>query len=87
MAKLSQSKAASGVAMSYLKYDAMIMACALRSGVSVIVTTDPDHHPLAQTTGIQAHHPSEYKHEQTSLFDTLLPPVAMMKAPSKLQGK
>ena len=67
MAKLHQSKATSGASLTYLKYDAMIMACALRSGAPVFVTTDTDHHPLARATGIQIEHPRAYKAAQMTL--------------------
>lgn len=67
MAKLHQTKAASGATLTYLKYDAMIMACALRSGATVFVTMDEDHHALAPATGIQIQHPKSFRTAQLSL--------------------
>lgn len=71
MGKLHVSKAASGASLTYLKYDSMIMACALRSGVPVFVTMDSDHHPLAKDTSIRVEHPSAFRAPQRTIFDLL----------------
>jgi hypothetical protein len=74
MARLHQSKLASGSSVSYLKYDSMIMACAIRSGAAVLVTMYSDHHPLAHLTSIRVEHPKAFRKAQLTLDE--VPAVA-----------
>ena len=67
-AKLNNAKTATNLSLTYLKYDAMIFACAIRGKAQEFVTTDPDHHPLASNTNILVRHPSEYEERQMSLL-------------------
>lgn len=71
-AKLSEAKTSLGVSISYLKYDAMILACAIRSRTAVMVAIDGDHTKLAVDTGFEVRHPEWYQvapRAQRGLFD------------------
>lgn len=73
MAKLCHTKSEAGLPLTYLKYDSMIFACAMRGRVEVLVTLDPDHHVLAKHTNISVKQPHEFEAAQTSLFDVFNP--------------
>lgn len=71
MAKLHNTKTETGLSVTYLKYDSMIFACAIRGRAEALITLDTDHHPLSQHTGISVKHPSEFESAQISLLSRL----------------
>jgi hypothetical protein len=68
MAKLHTTSQASGLTLTYLKYDAMITACALRCRTKNLVTLDSDHSVMAHQLGLEVRHPSHYASPQTELL-------------------
>lgn len=69
MAKLHEVQLASGASLSYLKYDAMISACALRCRTRTLIALDSDHVVLARGLGLNVLHPREFADPQIPLFD------------------
>lgn len=68
MAKLHQAKAEGGRSVTYLKFDAMILACALRSRTKILVTLDTtDHAALAKDLPITIRAPEHFLDKQTVL--------------------
>ena len=63
MDKIRQSQDATGCSLTYLKYDAMIAACALRWEAEVIIAIDGDHFKMASAIGIPVRSPLEYIQE------------------------
>jgi hypothetical protein len=53
--------------LSYLKYDAMIAACARRWEAECIVALDTDHVVLAKHVGLPVRHPRAFAHRQMKL--------------------
>lgn len=53
------------VPLSYLKYDAMIVACARRWEADCIIALDTDHVMLARHVGLPVLHPREFALDQT----------------------
>ena len=51
--------------LSYLKYDAMIVACARRWEADCIVALDTDHVTLARHVGMPVLHPRQFAHDRT----------------------
>jgi predicted nucleic acid-binding protein len=58
---LKEFRANSGANLTHLKYDAMIVACAVRYGAECIVAIDDDFEALAPHVGLETHHPREYR--------------------------
>lgn len=54
--------------LSYLKYDAMIVACAKRWDAECIVALDTDHVVLAKHVGLSVRHPRQFAHRQMRLM-------------------
>ncbi len=52
---------------TYLKYDAMIVACAMRHGAQCIVALDSDIHELGKEVGIDVYRPDHFLAPQVSL--------------------
>jgi predicted nuclease of predicted toxin-antitoxin system len=48
----------SGTTMSHFKYDAMIVACAVRYSAECIVALDDDFAPLGAHVGMSVYHPT-----------------------------
>jgi len=67
MAKMHEAKTLTGLSLSYLKYDAMIVACAIRIGVPVVVSLDGDHPVLAKDMSLTVRKPSDYYAAQMTL--------------------
>jgi predicted nucleic acid-binding protein len=86
MAKLHETKTTTGLSLTYLKYDAMIVACALRVRTLTIVSLDADHAVLAGNLGIAVRRPASYLKAQLALgLSTPAPSVALDKqAPGSL---
>jgi hypothetical protein len=57
-----------GATLDYIKYDAMIVACAVRHKANVIVSTDAGIRKLAERVGLECRAPSWFVAEQTKLF-------------------
>jgi len=72
MARLHELKTDSRT-MTYLKYDSMIVACAVRGRADVIVTLDRDLAKLAKGL-IRVEHPSDFESKQTRFPFELDPP-------------
>lgn len=53
--------AASGVSRTYIKFDAMIVACASRWDANVIISLDGDHRKLAPLVGLTSRTPGSYR--------------------------
>lgn len=68
MAKLHEAKLSTGRTLTYLKYDAMIAACAVRCGAKVMVAIDGDHVELLRYLKFPVHRPDEYVTTQTEMF-------------------
>ena len=64
---LKELRANTGLSLSYLKYDAMIVACAKRWNVECIVALDTDHVVLATHVNMPVNHPRDFIHRQTRL--------------------
>jgi predicted nucleic acid-binding protein len=60
MAKLHEAKAQLGLSLTYLKYDAMIVACALRVKTATLVGLDGDHFALARYLDLEVRRPEYY---------------------------
>lgn len=54
--------------LSYLKYDAMIAACAKRWEAECIVALDTDHVVLARHVGLPVCHPRQFAHRKMRLM-------------------
>ncbi|MEZ4295058.1 MAG: type II toxin-antitoxin system VapC family toxin [Polyangiaceae bacterium] len=78
MAKLHEAKTSTGLSLPYLKYDALIVACALRARADAIVTLDGDCSKLATGIGIRVALPSEFESKQR-----ILPGVSLEPQPKK----
>lgn len=74
MAKLQEAKTLVGTSLTYLKYDAMIVACALRAKTAAIVSLDGDFPKLAPTT-IPLKRPEDFAAAQQTLTGILNKPV------------
>ncbi|PCH53994.1 MAG: hypothetical protein COC22_01200 [Flavobacteriaceae bacterium] len=59
--------AATNVSRSYIKYDAMIAACAGRWDAKVIIALDGDHRKLAPKVGLESRPPGSYRKAQLEL--------------------
>lgn len=59
LAALEAQKASEGSSLTHLKYDSMIVACAIRYGVDVHVSIDADHHKLCERAGFRCMRPDE----------------------------
>jgi predicted nucleic acid-binding protein len=67
---LRSHSSATGHSRTYLKYDAMIVACAKRWEAECIVALDGDHGLLAQHVNVVVRHPREFLLEQVIIpFD------------------
>jgi predicted nucleic acid-binding protein len=55
------------VSLDYIKFDAMIVACAKRHNASVLITTDVGQATLAKKIGLIAKRPADYQTPQTVL--------------------
>jgi predicted nucleic acid-binding protein len=55
------------VSLDYIKFDALIVACAKRHGASVLITTDIGQMKLANKINMLAKKPSDYQTSQTNL--------------------
>jgi predicted nucleic acid-binding protein len=65
----------SGLPISYIKYDAMIVSCAIRHNADMIVSKDQGMVKLALVAGIRAATPKDFLSAQMGLFDDdALPP-------------
>lgn len=64
---LHDHSAKTGHTRSYLKYDAMIVACARRWEAQCIVALDDDHVALARHAGLVVRHPAAFVRRQTVL--------------------
>ncbi len=69
MAKLHTVSQTSGLSLTYLKYDAMITACALRCKTSTLITLDAGHSVMASHLGLAVRHPRQYASPQIPLFE------------------
>lgn len=66
--KLQKTRAAEeNVSRAYIKYDAMIAACAKRWNATVIISIDGDHRKLAKDLGIESRSPDSYRMAQLEL--------------------
>lgn len=79
---LQKFKSDTGLPMHYVKYDAMIIACALRWGKGPLVTLDVRQRNLAERVGLEVFHPERCLRKQLKLFGpaqapppTVLPPA------------
>lgn len=70
MAKIHETSSASGLSRTYLKYDAMIAACALRAKAMALVALDGDHTTMAGAIGIKVTRPELYERKQLLLPGT-----------------
>lgn len=59
-AKLHEASAATGWSRTYLKFDSMIVACAVRSGADMFVALDGDHTAMASGL-IEVRHPEHFR--------------------------
>ncbi|MDC0722549.1 hypothetical protein [Nannocystis bainbridge] len=64
MAKLHAVKTSTGLSHTYLKYDAMIAACALRCNASTMVAIDGDHVALLRDLAVAVRHPKDFLDKQ-----------------------
>lgn len=69
MARIHSSADSTGCSRTYLKYDAMIVACALRAKTKIIVALDGDHTKLAGSLSVSVRHPKEFR--APNLFEAL----------------
>jgi hypothetical protein len=56
-----------GTTLSYYKYDALIVACAIRYKVEAFITTDPGQSKLALLAGLNVKTPETFQSLQLSL--------------------
>jgi len=56
-----------GSTLHYIKYDAMIVACAVRHRADVLITTDAKQRKLASSVGLRCAAPSEFATKQLAL--------------------
>lgn len=68
MAKIHQTAQVSGQSKTYLKYDSLIAACALRVKAAMIVAIDGDHVDMAKAIGIPVSHPGAFEDKRLSLL-------------------
>jgi predicted nucleic acid-binding protein len=68
MVRLHQVQQSSGHSLSYLKYDAMISACALRCRTRTLIALDSDHVVMARHLGLSVLAPSHFTGAQIPLF-------------------
>jgi predicted nucleic acid-binding protein len=61
VATLKEVRAQSSSSLTHLKYDALIVACAVRHGAECIIAIDADIAKLANLVGLTAFHPSDLK--------------------------
>lgn len=66
--------------MNYIKYDAMIVACALRHNAKMIISSDDGVRALAGKVGLPVKVPSNFIHGQGTMF-------AMFTSPAPTQSK
>lgn len=66
---LVQFKGRTGAPMNYIKYDAMIVACAVRHRAAAFVSTDDQQRRMASAVGLIVKAPSDYTAKQTELYD------------------
>ena len=64
-----EHRRASGEVGAVIKYDAMIIACAIRWEASCVISLDAGFRTLAGRAMLAAHHPSEFEQAQQELFD------------------
>ncbi len=69
MARLHEVQQGSGLGLTYLKYDAMIAACALRCRTRTLIALDSDHVVMARHLGLSVLHPGHFTSAQASLFE------------------
>ncbi|PRQ07838.1 type II toxin-antitoxin system VapC family toxin [Enhygromyxa salina] len=70
VAVLRSESSITGHSRTYLKYDAMIVACAKRWGATCIVALDGDHRVLAKYVEMPVRHPREFLCKQIAIsFD------------------
>jgi predicted nucleic acid-binding protein len=60
--------------LHYIKYDAMIVACAVRHRARVFVSTDTDQCKIASAMALEVTKPSDYLSSQPSLFTSVTRP-------------
>lgn len=73
---LKETKSKTGTPLSYLKADAMIVACGVVGKASCIVSLDADHHELATAAGIPMKRPADFEKKQGELKLIATPPTA-----------
>ncbi len=67
-----QARAAeASVSRSYIKFDAMIAACAKRWNASVIIALDGDHRTMAAAVGLASRAPGSYRQAQQDLLTAI----------------
>ena len=86
MAKIHAAKAQNGLSLTYLKYDAMILACALRVKTGTIVALDGDHVALAQGLSISVRRPESYYGASQTGAPQLALPLPAPVAPAAPAG-
>lgn len=69
MARLHEAQSNTGLGLAYLKYDAMISACALRCRTRTLIALDNDHVVMARHLGLNVLHPREFASSQLSIFE------------------
>jgi predicted nucleic acid-binding protein len=67
--------------MHYIKYDALIVACAKRHNAKVLVTTDGAQTKLAVKVGLEVRTPSDFLSTQQEMYE------AAPKAPPERRRK
>lgn len=75
--------------LAYIKYDAMIVACAVRHRVAEFVSTDDTQRRLASLAGLVVKAPKDYLAKQLSLRPPSTPsrPPSSAKSPDPKQSK
>lgn len=67
-AQMQSLAAGSGLTKNYFKYDALIVACAIRHRAEVLITTDANQTSLATLAKLKTASPSQYLVSQGNLF-------------------
>lgn len=70
---LEEIKQETGLSRAYVKYDAQIVACAIRHRAEVVIALDGDVHRFCAAAGIPCHRPEHYLDPQLSLEDIRIP--------------
>lgn len=67
MSVLKEARTRAGESMGYLKFDALILASALRYNVEVLVCLDADHHKLAAGLPLRCARPEDFEAKRRQL--------------------